>query len=84
MKNASETLSVAKGEVGERVSTKLQVLFKKKLWVFNIYHCLSSTVLNEDDVFAPENITPEKIPLLKYEPVTSCDAESNFFSLKTY
>jgi hypothetical protein len=29
MKNASETLSVAKGEVGERVSTKLQVVLKR-------------------------------------------------------
>jgi hypothetical protein len=32
-------------------------------------------VLNGDDVDPPEDTSPENIPLLKYTPVTSCDAE---------
>jgi hypothetical protein len=33
-------------------------------------------VLNGDNVDVPEDIAPEKIPLLKYAPVKSCDVDS--------
>jgi hypothetical protein len=39
-------------------------------------------VLNGDDVYPPEYIAPEKIPLLNYAPVTSCDVESSFSDCK--
>jgi hypothetical protein len=39
-------------------------------------------VLNADDVDPPEDIAPEKIPLLKYTPVTSCDVERSFSAYK--
>jgi hypothetical protein len=31
-----------------------------------------------DDVDLPEDMAPEKSPLLKYAPVTSCDVERSF------
>jgi hypothetical protein len=39
-------------------------------------------VLNGDDVDPPEDIASEKIPLLKYAPMTSCNAERNFSAYK--
>jgi hypothetical protein len=39
-------------------------------------------VLNGDDVDPPEDIALEKIPWLKYAPVTSCDADSSFYHIK--
>jgi hypothetical protein len=39
IKNASETLSVVKGEAGESVPTKLQVVLNKP-WIFDIYQRL--------------------------------------------
>jgi hypothetical protein len=41
-------------------------------------------VLNEDDVEPPEDIVPEKISLLKYAPVTSCDVECSFSAYRFY
>jgi hypothetical protein len=35
-------------------------------------------VPNGDDVDPPEVIAPEKMSLLKYSPVTSCDVENSF------
>jgi hypothetical protein len=80
MKNASEKLSAVKREVGERVSTKLQVGLKRnaRFSTFNIF----CQVLTEDDVDVPEGIASEKIPLLKYSPVTSCDVERSLSAYK--
>jgi hypothetical protein len=39
-------------------------------------------VINGNNVDPPEDITPEKIPLLKYAPVISCDAERSFSAYK--
>jgi hypothetical protein len=62
-KNASEKLSAVKGEVGESVSTKLQAVLKRNLGFSTFTNVCQ--VLNGDP--------PEKIPLLKYASVTSCD-----------
>jgi hypothetical protein len=35
-----------------------------------------------DDADPPEGIAPEKTPLLKYAPVTSCDVERYFSAYK--
>jgi hypothetical protein len=35
-----------------------------------------------DHVDPPKDTAPEKIPLLKYAPVTSCDAEISFSAYK--
>jgi hypothetical protein len=35
-----------------------------------------------NDVKPPEDIASEKIPFLKYAPVTSCDAERSFSAYK--
>jgi hypothetical protein len=71
MKNASEKLSVVKGEAGESVSNKLQATLKRSPG-FSTFTCVCQ-VLNGDDVDHPEDIAPENIPLLKYAPVTCCD-----------
>jgi hypothetical protein len=39
-------------------------------------------VLKRENVDSPENIAPEKIPFLKYAPVTSRDAERAFSAYK--
>jgi hypothetical protein len=39
-------------------------------------------VRNGDDVDPPEDIAPDKMHLLKYAPVTSCDAENSFSAYK--
>jgi hypothetical protein len=52
---------------------------KKKLWVFDIYQC---PVPNRDDVNPLEDIAPKKMSLLKYAPVTSCDAEKSSSAYK--
>jgi hypothetical protein len=43
-----------------------------------------SQALNEDDVDPPKDTAPEKIPLLKYAPVTSCYAERSFSAYTFY
>jgi hypothetical protein len=70
MKNASEKLSVMKGESGESVSTKFQVVLKRNPG-FSTFTIVCQ-VLNGDNVDLPEDIAAEKIPLFKYAPVTSC------------
>jgi hypothetical protein len=65
--------SVAKGEVGESVCTKLQAVLKRNPG-FSTYTTVCQ-VLNGDDVDPPEDIAPEKILLLKYALVTTCDVE---------
>jgi hypothetical protein len=76
----SGKLSVVKGEAGESVSTKLQVVLKRNPG-FSTFTCVCQ-VLNGDDVDPPEDIAPEKIPLFKDAPVTSCDVESSFYQIK--
>jgi hypothetical protein len=39
-------------------------------------------ILKRDDVNPPEDIAHKEIPLLKYTPVTSCDAERSFSAYK--
>jgi hypothetical protein len=79
MKNASEKLIVVKGEAGESVSTKLQVVLKRNPGFFTFTSVCQ--VLNGDNVDPPEDIAPENTPLLKYPPVTSCFVEG---SISTY
>jgi hypothetical protein len=73
MKNASEKLNVAKGEAGESVGSELQVVLKRNP---------VCQVPNGDDVDPPEGISPEKIPLLKYTLVTTCDVEQSFLAYR--
>jgi hypothetical protein len=80
MKSASEKLSVVKGEAGESVSTKLQVVLKRNPGFLTFTSVCQ--VLNGDDADPSEDIAPEKIPLLKYPPVMSCDAEYFFSAFK--
>jgi hypothetical protein len=80
MKNASEKHHIVKGEVGESVSSKLQVVLKRNS-VFSTFTNVCK-VLNGDDVDPPEDTASEKIPLLKYLPVTSCDVERSFLAYK--
>jgi hypothetical protein len=80
MKNASKKLNVVKEQASESVSTKLQAVLKINP-VFSIFTSVCK-VINGDDVDPPEDIAPEKIPLLKYSPVTSCDAERSFSAHK--
>jgi hypothetical protein len=65
-----------KGETGKSVSSKLQAVLKRN----SGFPTFSSVrqVHNGDDVCPPEDIAPEKIPLLKYAPVASCDEEKSF------
>jgi hypothetical protein len=62
-----------KEEAGESASIKLQAVSKRNSG-FSTFTSIYQ-VLNGDDVEPPEDIVPEKIPLLKYAPVTSCDVE---------
>jgi hypothetical protein len=80
MKIASNKLSVVKGEAGENVSTKLQAMLKRNPG-FSAFTSVCQ-VLNGDAVDSPEDITPEKIHLLNYAPVTSCDVEKSFPAYK--
>jgi hypothetical protein len=64
------------GEAGESVASKLQAVLKRNPG-FSTFTSVCQ-VLNGDDVFPPEDIAPEKIPLLKYAPVTACDVERSF------
>jgi hypothetical protein len=63
IKNASEKLSVVKWEAGESVSTKLQGVLERNPG-FSAFTSVCQ-VLNGDYVDPPEDIAPEKIPLLK-------------------
>jgi hypothetical protein len=65
-----------KGEAGETVSMKLQAVLKRNPGFFTFPSVWQ--VLNGDDVDPSEDIAPEKIPLLKHTPVTSCDVERSF------
>jgi hypothetical protein len=69
-----------KGEAGKSVSTKLQAVLKINPG-FSAFTCVSQ-ILNGDDVDPPEDNAPEKIPFLKYAPVTSCDVERAFSAYK--
>jgi hypothetical protein len=69
-------LSIMNRKVGESVSTKL-----KRNPGFSTFPSVCQ-VLNGDDVVPPEDIAPEKIPLLKYAPVTTCDVERSFPAYK--
>jgi hypothetical protein len=80
MKNTSEKLSVVKGEAGESVSTKLQAVLRRNPG-FSTFTSVCQ-VFNGDNVDPPEDIAPEKILLLKYRPLTSCDAEKFFSAYK--
>jgi hypothetical protein len=73
-------LSVVKGEAGESVPTKLQAGLRRNPG-FSTFSSVCQ-VLNGDNVNPPEGIAPEKIPLLKYAPVPSCDVESSFYQIK--
>jgi hypothetical protein len=69
-----------KGEAGESVSTKLQAVLRRNPG-FSTFTSVCQ-VLNGEDVDPPEDIAAEKIPLLNYAPVTSCDVESSFPAYK--
>jgi hypothetical protein len=76
----NEKLSVVKRDAGESVSTMFQAVLKRNPGFLAFTSvCL---VLNGDDVDSPEDIAPEKIPLLKYAQVSSCDAERYFSAYK--
>jgi hypothetical protein len=81
MKNASGNLSVVKSEAGDSVPIKLQAAIKRNPR-FPTSTSVYCQVLNGDDVEPPEDITPEKIPLLKCAPLTSCDVERSFSAYK--
>jgi hypothetical protein len=80
MKSASEKHSVVEGEAGESVSTKLQAVLKRNPG-FSTFSSVCQ-VLNGEDLDSHEDIAPEKISLLKYAPVTSCDVERSFSAYK--
>jgi hypothetical protein len=61
MKNASEKLSVVKGEAGDSESTKLQAVLKRNHG-FSTFTSVCQ-VLNGDDVDPTKDVAPEKIPL---------------------
>jgi hypothetical protein len=79
-KNASENLSVMKGEPGEIVSTKFQATLERNPGFLTFTSVCQA--LHGDDVDLPEDIAAEKIPLLKYPSVTSCDVEKFFSAYK--
>jgi hypothetical protein len=60
MKNASEKLSVVKGETGESVSTKLQEALKRNSGFSTFTNVCQ--VHHGDDADPSEDIVPEKIP----------------------
>jgi hypothetical protein len=60
MKNATEKLSVLKGEADEIVATKLQAVLKRNPG-FSTFTIICQ-VLKEDDVDPPEDVVLEKIP----------------------
>jgi hypothetical protein len=80
MKNASGKLSVVKRKDGESVCTNLQAVLERNSG-FSTFTSVYQ-VLNGDDVDAAEDNAPEKIPLLKYAPVTSFDVERSFSAFK--
>jgi hypothetical protein len=80
MKSVSEKHSVVKREAGESVSTQFQAALNRNSG-FSIFTSVCQ-VLNGHDVDSHEDITPEKIPLLKYAPVTFCDVERFFSAYK--
>jgi hypothetical protein len=63
-----------------KVSTKLQAVLKRNVG-FSTFTSVCQ-VLNGDIVDPSEDIAAEKILLLKYAPVTSCDGESSFPAYK--
>jgi hypothetical protein len=75
-------LIVVKGEAGESVSTKLQAVLKRNPG-FSTFTSVCQ-VLNGDDVDPTEDTFPEKVPLLKYAPVTSFDVERSFTAYKHF
>jgi hypothetical protein len=56
--------------------TKFQAVLKRNPG-FSTFASLCQ-VFNWDDVDPPEDIAPEKMPLLIYAPVISCDVEKSF------
>jgi hypothetical protein len=69
-----------KEEAGESVSTKLQAVLKRNPGFSTL--TIVYQVRNGNDVDSPEVIVAEKISLLKYAPVTSCDVERSFSAYK--
>jgi hypothetical protein len=66
-----------KGEGDENVHNKLQELLKRNTG-FSTFTSVCQ-VLNGDDIDPPlKTFAPEKISMLKYAPVTSCDAKKRF------
>jgi hypothetical protein len=62
------------------VCPKLQAVLKGNLGFLTIT-CVCQ-VLNGKDIDHPKDIAPEKILLLKYTSVTSCDIERSFSAYK--
>jgi hypothetical protein len=73
---ASEKVSTVRVEAGESVSIKFQAVLRRN-YGFSVFINVNQ-VLNGDDIDPPEDIAPEKIPLLKYAPMTSFDVERSF------
>jgi hypothetical protein len=69
-----------KGDAGESVSIMLQAVLKRNPGFLAFTSvCL---VFDGDNVDSPEDIAPEKIPLLNYAPTTSCAVERFFSAYK--
>jgi hypothetical protein len=69
-----------KREAGESASSEFKAVLNRNSG-FSIFTSVCQ-VLNGHDVDSHEDITAEKIPLLKYAPVTSCDVERFFSAYK--
>jgi hypothetical protein len=80
MKNASEKVSVVKEEGGESMSTKFQAVLVRNLG-FSTFTSVCE-ILDGDDVYPLDDIAPEKISLLIYAPVISCDVERSLSAYK--
>ena len=64
------------GEVGDKVSTKLNAVLNRKPG-YSTLHTIYC-ICNGETVESIENILPSTIPLYKYAPVMTCDVERSF------
>lgn len=76
VEEAVNKLNAVQGEVGDKVSTKLNAVLNRNPG-YSTLHTIYR-ICNGETVESIENILPSTIPLYKYAPVTTCDVERSF------
>lgn len=76
VEEAVNKLNAVQGEVGDKVSTKLNAVLNRNPG-YSTLHTIYR-ICNGETVESIENILPSTIPLYKHAPVTTCDVERSF------